>query len=737
MEYGFCEERGMEYKELSPNVRWNSPVHETINILILSHPEQVSPCVDKVKDFLWSILPDAIIWQPQLRVTDEKQLIEEVKRMDAVICFMTAQFLQSKNYILDCILPYIIEKKYPFLPILDTKNHKKTYEEKFGTIHYVDNTEINKNTFDAIKRFVLKTQSDKQHCFSVSEDSSIFSQIYFVSYRRIDGKYVDAIQRLIHKDKRLYTTRVWYDSYETPGEDYEYILFNTINQCSAVVLLVTPHLLEADNYVSRIEIPYARACNKPIIALLMEETDLNKLYETIQIKKVYKVNEWESFGEILLDSKISLPNKKLSPMKMVQLAESYMNGKDVERNIDVACQLLYQAKENYYIPAYETLIKIKTGEFEKQQKEYANTVKKLSPVDIIKKIKDENPDCDDEFSLITLFLQEYENEHDEDQSETYKDKAEAIRLLRELKDINMKLYENIKSEEFLISLFDSTRKYGEFCLQEGLLDEAYYQFREIYEYMRAEVGEDVNKFTSYLSVASLLLGDIFKEMGKYEKAEEYYRKSVDLDISANDDGPIGNSVAYTNVLESLCKLGDFLQNRGELLKAKIIYQELLDTTKRNGTMYMRSWDSDKVYKGFEDSRAAKITEETVQFAIISLMEIESALNQKGEFQPQIKKVSREYITDAAILQSTDKEEIELLSHEIMINTMSKMLWLANFLSNFEMDFDICQKQYCVNAKSISALFSLNILDTGIIVVHSTDFVRSAEILKEIVGELND
>ncbi len=727
----------MEYKELIPNERWNSPTLDTINILIISHPGEVSYYVDKIKDFIWSILPDAIIWHPKSRVTDEIQLIEEVKQMNAVISFMTAQFLQSKNDILDKILPYIIENKYPFLPILDAKNHKKLYEEKFGKIQYVDKKELDKNIFVAIQRFVQDIQSCNQRndCVSV-EDVNDFSQMYFVSYRRIDGRYVDFIQRLIHKDERLYTTQVWYDSYEAPGEDFEYNLFKIINKCTAVLLLVTPQLLEPDNYVTRIEIPYARACNKPIIALLMEETDLNKLYEMIQIKKVYKPNEWEFFGEILLDASVSLPNRDLSPMKMAQLAEAYMNGKDVERNIDIACKLLYRAVQNFYIPAYDNLIKIKTGAFEKQQLEFANTVKRASPTDIIKKIKDENPECTDELSLIKLFIQEYEN--NDDQYETYKDVEEAIRLFQERKNIYLKLYEIGKTEQFLISLFDSIRQYGEFCLQEGLIDDAYHQFREMYEYVQGKVGEEVNKFTTYLSVATLLIGDTLNEMGRFEEAEEYYRKSVDLDISANDDGIVGDSIAFTNVLESLNKLGDFLQKRGELLKAKVVYQELLDTIKRNVTFYGREWDSgDRVHIGVMDPRAAKIAENASRVAVISLMEIESAFIQKGKFEPKIKKVPRGYITDVTILQKTKNDEIELLSHEIMINKIEKVQWLTEYLAHFEMDFDICQKQYCVDAKNLSVVLSLNILDTCILIVHSIDFAKSTEILRNIVDKLNN
>ena len=30
----------MEYTELIPNLRWNSPIYNNINLLILSHPKQ-------------------------------------------------------------------------------------------------------------------------------------------------------------------------------------------------------------------------------------------------------------------------------------------------------------------------------------------------------------------------------------------------------------------------------------------------------------------------------------------------------------------------------------------------------------------------------------------------------------------------------------------------------------------------------------------------------------------------
>ena len=108
----------MEYTELIPNIRWNSPIYNNINLLILSHPKQEFFFTSHIEEFIWSRFPNTTIWNIQKDISNEKHLIEEVKQMDAIICYITELFLVDSN-IADRILKFIIRNNYLLLPIFN------------------------------------------------------------------------------------------------------------------------------------------------------------------------------------------------------------------------------------------------------------------------------------------------------------------------------------------------------------------------------------------------------------------------------------------------------------------------------------------------------------------------------------------------------------------------------------------------------------------------------------------
>ncbi len=737
----------MEYKELIPTVKWNCPTSQNRNILIMGHPDQIPFYFDGIKAFIWEKFPETTIWQFKKQISDVSHLSEEISQMDLTICFITNLLLFDDNSISYKQLSIIIENQYPLLPILDGNNLQELYKEKLGRIHYIKRKSGDVNYYREIEKFINNTNisNRKPYNYEITEDIfDAFTQSYFISYRRKDAEYVDYIQRLIHKEEIFFGTQLWYDSYEAPGKDYELYLKKIISNCSAVILLVTPNLLlDPDSYVLRIELPYARSCNKPIIPLLMEEIDLEDLEvlkKICNIPKIYKIEEWQSFEAILRNAHIPLPKKNEYPNHLIQIGKAYMYGYNVERNIDVACEVLYQASEFGYISAYDNLIKIKTGKLENEYLKNEEDTYSLyqSALDKIEAIMKNNPDCDDPEYLIDQFLQmTSQNENLQGKAYKYKDVDEAISLFIEKSKIIETLYQECPTKQSFINLFNCRREYGEFCLAEKRFNDAYNIFLLMYNSANNDgILIEQNKDT-HLSVASLLIGNTLEEMGEFDKAEKYYRRAVDIDYSLND-GPHYSSHTFTNLLLSLRYLGDFLKDsKKEYLKAKIAFLEVLNVIENNSTFYSNDWDQYKVIRGDEDSKSAKIREESEQHALTSLLDIELYFLKTGYFNPKVKVVHRVHITDPRILQTCQEEEIKLLSHEIMINSISKIKWLVNFLNKIDLEFDVCQKNYCIDAKSLMGITSLNMLDTAELVVHSTNYDQAKELLHTITSEMNE
>ena len=145
--------------------------------------------------------------------------------MDAVICFITELLVSTPNKIGDDLLPAVIEKKCLFLPIVDGENLKQIFDQKYGHIHFAKRKEKGKIRFDVIEKFIKRLPSSEEKrnkWFELSQrDIEHFSQSYFISYRKVDGKYIDYLQHKIHEEPSLIDTKLWYDSYLALGENYD------------------------------------------------------------------------------------------------------------------------------------------------------------------------------------------------------------------------------------------------------------------------------------------------------------------------------------------------------------------------------------------------------------------------------------------------------------------------------------------------------------------------------------
>lgn len=697
----------MKYTELIPSIKWNCLPDDNRNILILCHPQQTTYYISQLKDYIWNQFENITIWQISSAIGDWNQLLKEIEQMDAVICFITELLVSIPNEIGDVLLPVIIEKKYPFLPLVVDEELEQIFDKRYGHIHFAKYREkypigIGSGAIDAFLKNLPSSEEKRNLRFKISKrEIEHFSQSYFISYRKADGKYIENLQHRIHSEPTLVDTQLWYDSYLSFGENYDENLRAIIERCSAVILIITPHLLESGNYVSRIEIPFANECGKPVIGIMMEETDLKAIRNMYAINKIYKLEEWDYFTDILLDAGIPIPKVGSYSDHLYGLAIAYIDGKHAECNMRIACELLYQAIQFKHFAAYEKLIEIKSGEYEVKQIHQKGT--EIS--------------TDDKCKI---------------PNQSYKDIPEATRLFDEYINILTEQYERNPSERLIIPLLDCLRKYGEFYMNQHMYKEA--ENRLLIFYRVAEQQSD--ELSTYLSVASLLLAKTYFHLKDYDIAEKYYKKSINIDRMLNDMSTY-NSITYTNYLTSLCEFGEFCQKRGKLLTGKIMYQEVLQTIQNNGTMFCLEWDMGRVYNGYDDEESARKTEELERFAIISLLEIETEFLKRGKYSPTIKIYPRKFITDPKILKCCSEEEIQLLSHEIMINSIEKIQWLTDFTTKSKLEFDICQNHYCMDAKNMMAIMALDIDEPCQLVVHTIDKDRATKILHEIVDKLNE
>lgn len=666
--------------ELIPNLYWNCNPSTNKNILILCHPQLVNYYIQQLKDKIWKFHGGVTIWHTQTEVRNSEKLLNEIKKMDLVIVLVSEMFMFGQHVIRDIVLPYAISEKLTLLPIVLSNEVEAKFDEHYGHIHFVKSLDDIESIATIINDYtpsVKKKENIQASYIDMQCTKNPFSQTYFVSYRKKDGQYIDFLQKKVHENYALIDTQLWYDTYLVPGENYDERLIRMMDSCDAVILLVTAQLLEPDNYVLRKEMPYAMASGKRIVAIQVEECDLESIKQVYKIQDIYRLDEWDCFSDLLSVAGISVPKVSMTAQHIYSIGKEYLDGSVAEKNHKLAVSLLHKASELGYIRAYETLIEVFSGNY-----------------------KDFSVDYDKTISLL-------------------------------------KSYINILSEKYFWQknkIFAYMRKLGDFYYENNEFNEAYCQYQLCYKYIKEINQNESIELTKCLSVSCLNIARTLNELGEIEKAEMYYRKTIDLDMRMyNDVGDDSHSLV--NLLVSLSQTGEFYQQRGFYLKAKIMYDEVITTIHNSNCIYGVPWDADNVYDGYEDEYAAQNIEEINRFVECSLAEIHLLFQEEGIYHPQLKLFPREYLTHVQIFEQSEDAKIPLMVHEIILNTMDKIKWLVAFLEKYDIDFYLRQNKYCVDAKSLMGIMSLDVLNSFELIIHA-DIKKADTIMKEIVMRLN-
>ena len=185
---------------------------------------------------------------------DTKEINRLIGQFNANIILVTNNYLES--YETDDIrneFEYISKHRLPLLPILDDEIDLKDYESVFGAIQYIDinqkdKTQIaaDKKINDYIKRYIVKTDDYLLAKYS-------FKSFAFLSYRKKDRYLALDLIDTIHRDEKCRKVAIWYDEFLIAGEKFNVALKKKIKDSSALLILVTPNLVNEKNYIRSVE----------------------------------------------------------------------------------------------------------------------------------------------------------------------------------------------------------------------------------------------------------------------------------------------------------------------------------------------------------------------------------------------------------------------------------------------------------------------------------------------------
>ena len=552
---------------------------------------------------------------------DTEKLGALLDEMQLVVIPITSKYLNQPSVAFSFELKYAKEHHIPILPLLQSSDLAQEFNEKCGNLQFMDeysedNTAI---SFDEkLGKFLSEALIGTELLESIRKD---FRAYVFLSYRKKDREYAQKLMRLIHEDPRCRDIAIWYDEFLVAGEPFDTAIMDALSKSDLFTLIVTPNLMNGDNYVKRHEYPAARKENKPILAVESVTTDRELLEESFtDITQFIYEGDGEKITDELLNKLNITAQKDDNPKHMYLMGLAYLNGIDVERNPEMGANLITSAAESGYSDARKMLslmyyngigVDRSIEESVLWQERYIAGLTEEWAHHLEKTPKEELDFNRAETLLSEMFflIHAYNEVSDIEQAEkaisatislsehfstlrpdlfryylatSYTIAADFYSVRNQptkTEDYYMKsmtVQEKLVSENPELYYGDLARIYidiGAFYHNQGQTSETEeYTLRgvDIFERLAAENPDQNN---AYLALSYNNAGIYYNGQGQAEKAEDYFLKTIALREKLSDEDPVYDAP----LAESYNIAGAFYECQGQFEKAEEFYLKALVT----------------------------------------------------------------------------------------------------------------------------------------------------------------
>lgn len=335
--------------------RGNTAPAGKTRIYVVSGPEGRDRYMDAVVRILLQVENAAIYYDDG--TGEQEYLNEENHAYQIVAAIITETFLRTENPAKQELL-FAIKNNIPIFPFTFEKGVDILFDQTIGHYQCIfagQQTGTEKNfyqkLYDAISD-VVQPEELKQDIYDKA-----FDLFLFISYRKIDRKYVNDYIKLIHKIPALQGIGYWYDEDLSMGGDYNEEIDIALRGSDAVLLIVTPNVLVEGNYVKRIEYQNAISYGKPIVAVELAPTDRGAFIEAFPEVDYYISLAEIGSSEAVFSNLIKLQGKPpRSKYSNYLLGQAYLYGTGVEMNWSLGRKILTELAENGYVPAIEAMV---------------------------------------------------------------------------------------------------------------------------------------------------------------------------------------------------------------------------------------------------------------------------------------------------------------------------------------------------------------------------------------------
>lgn len=317
-------------------------------VLVASMPGDMETAMEIGKEIL-SIMNCEILIAKEDGLNGEalKDLFAEVKM---VVFVISRSFMLTSDAPCRAAFQAAIETPGLRRLLIQTeKNIEREFDRLVGHYQLVDRTA--EDYIDKLSIFIDGHADPYTMIGSEAElkmwDSLLTFKI-FISYRKKDIAYLKRIMTAIRSCPQLMDASLWYDNSLISGENYNEQIDGALKTADLVLFAVTDHFVEEGNYVLTSEYPRTIEEGKPVVSVLMEDTDqadIQCYYP--QLKTLIPFEDTESWLNAILKIGSDLGKIDANPSteKIYMLARKYEDGVETTSDPDAALKLYRLAAE--------------------------------------------------------------------------------------------------------------------------------------------------------------------------------------------------------------------------------------------------------------------------------------------------------------------------------------------------------------------------------------------------------
>ena len=330
-------------------------------VFFTCHPADFERSFEKICTDIFAVQDCAIFYTPDMKYRIPQEDMElDIAVMNLIVMPISLKLLLEANRAMDVDFPFAQNHGITVLPIMIDSGIESVYArpDKFGKRQYLDSVTTDPTAVpyaEKLKKFLHSVLVDDETAQRIRR---AFDAYIFLSYRKKDRRFANDLMRLIHKDPLCKDIAIWYDEYLVPSEEFDENIRKALEKSELFTLLVTPNLINEENYVCTYEYPQARSSGKPILPIEAEKTDRKALEKQFEgIPKCINAKDGDIVTQALLEriKKIAIAENDSELEHNFLIGLAYLDGIDVEVNRERAVRLITSAAEAGLIEAMEKL----------------------------------------------------------------------------------------------------------------------------------------------------------------------------------------------------------------------------------------------------------------------------------------------------------------------------------------------------------------------------------------------